>query len=341
TSLQADKLDKLDQLLLDPNGDRRSLLVNLAREMGMLRETSNGVRPTRTAVDWLKQSREAQLRALADAWSRSGWNELRRTPGLQCEGEQWQNDPIAARSALLDVLPRTTDWYSLTELIAHICETNPDFQRPDGDYDNWYIRDVETDNYITGFENWNRVEGRLLAFLVQSPLHWLGLTVTVKTADGTLYQLTDRALEWLQELPTSPDEVRVPLVIQGDGILIAPHNADRYQRFQAARISEPDAVQPGKPFAYRLTPQSLSRAKEEGITPERVLQFLEAATGRPVPAGVKRGINRWAERGVEGRLETAVILRVREPGILDTLRNNSKTRDYIGESLGEMSAMVR
>jgi hypothetical protein len=341
TSLQADKLDQLDRLLINSDSSRRSLLVNLAREMGMLRETDGGVRPTRTAVEWLQQSREQQLRTLADAWSASSWNELRRTPGLLCEGEQWQNDPISARSALLDVLPRTTDWYRLTDLIAHIRETDPDFQRPDGDYETWYIRDQLSGDYITGFDNWNRVEGRLLAFLVQGPLQWLGLAIHVITVNGTLYQLTDRALEWLQSVPASPDEVRVPLVIQSDAVLIAPHNADRYQRFQAARISEPDRVMPGQPFQYRLTAQSLARAKEEGITPERVLQFLEAATGRPVPPGVKRGINRWADRGVEGRLETAVILRVREPAILDTLRNNPKTRDFIGESLGEMSATVR
>ena len=46
-------------------------------------------------------------------------------------------------------------------------------------------------------------------------------------------------------------------------------------------------------------------------------------------------------RGVEGRLETAVILRVREAGILETLRTNPKTRDFIDESLGELAATVR
>ena len=47
----------------------------------------------------------AELRALVDAWSRSVWNELRHTPGLVAEGEAWQNAPLLARTALMDVLP--------------------------------------------------------------------------------------------------------------------------------------------------------------------------------------------------------------------------------------------
>ncbi|MCB0000701.1 MAG: hypothetical protein KDE56_33280, partial [Anaerolineales bacterium] len=73
----------------------------------------------------------------------------------------------------------------------------------------------------------------------------------------------------------------------------------------------------------------------------RLLQFLETASGRPVPPGVKRAISRWGERGVEGRLEEVVILRVREAAILDILRNNAQTQGFIGESLGDFAAVVR
>jgi hypothetical protein len=90
-----------------------------------------------------------------------------------------------------------------------------------------------------------------------------------------------------------------------------------------------------------LTPRSLALAREQGITPDRILQFLEEATGRPVPASVKRAISRWAERGVEGRLESAVILRVRDAAILETLRANPRTRNFIGESLSDLAVMVR
>ncbi|MCB9445515.1 MAG: helicase-associated domain-containing protein [Ardenticatenaceae bacterium] len=190
---------------------------------------------------------------------------------------------------------------------------------------------------ITGFENWEKVEGRLLPFLLHGPLAWLGLT----ESSGGSFRLTARALAWLAETPPPADEVRIPLIIQADGSLLAPHNAGRYERFQAARVCDAEPVQPGKPYQYRLTPQSLDQARQEGIAPDRILQFLAGASEKPLPASVKRAVERWAENGVEGRVETAVILRVRDAAILQTLRKNSKTRDYIGESLGDLAAAVR
>jgi hypothetical protein len=336
TQFQSGKLD-WPRYLLNPDADRRSLLLTLAREMGFLREVEAGLRPTRTAVQWLQQSREAQLRALADAWSSSAWNDLCHTPGLLCEGEGWANDPILARTALLDALPRSGDWFAIADLVAHVQENDPDFQRPDGNYDIWYIREAGNDDYITGFDNWDKVEGLLLPFLLRGPLAWLGLAET----GGGCFRLTARALDWLAETPPPADEIRMPLIIQTDGSLLAPHNAGRYERFQAARVCEVAPVQPGKPYQYRLTPQSLTQAQQEKIAPDRILQFLTEASERPLPVSVKRAVERWAENGVEGRVETAVILRVRDAAILQTLRKNSKTRDYIGESLGDLAATVR
>jgi hypothetical protein len=336
TQFQSGGLDWA-RYLINPDADRRSLLLTLAREMGFLKEVAAGLRPTRTAVQWLQQSRESQLRALADAWSSSAWNELGHTPGLISEGEGWQNDPILSRTTLLDALPRSGDWFRINDLVNLIKETDPDFQRPDGNYDTWYIREIDADDYITGFDNWDKVEGRLLPYLLRGPLFWLGLAET----SGENYRLTQRALDWLAEKPTSLDEVRMPLIVRADASLLAPHNAGRYERFQAARVSEAEPVLPGKPYHYRLTPQSLDQARVEGIATDRILQFLTEASERPLPASVKRAVERWAENGVEGRMETAVILRVRDATILKTLRHNSKTRDFIGESLGDLAATVR
>jgi hypothetical protein len=330
--------DKLNALLLNPNQDRRSLLLTLAQEMGMVRRSDGRIRPTRAAVAWLQKSREAQLRDLVDAWTSSEWNDLCHTPGLRCEGEGWRNDPLLARTALLDVLPRRADWYDLADVAARLKETDPDFQRPDGNYDTWYVRDVAEGIYLAGFAAWEGVEGRLLRFLVQGPLFWLGM---VETAEPSLFRLTPRALEWLADRPPVQDEVRVPLVVQPDGNLVVPYNADRYQRFQAARIGEPQPVTSGQPFTYRLTPRSLAGAQEQGISPERIVTFLAEAGSRPVPKSVQRAITRWAANGVEGKLEAVVALRVRDEAILDTLRNNPKTRDFIGESLGAFAATVR
>ncbi len=342
TGLQTDRLPNLDGLLMNPGRDRRSLLLTLATEMALLRRADERLRPTRAAIEWLQQSREAQLRALVDAWSRTVWNELRHTPGLEAEGDNWQNDPLLARTALMDVLPADDRWYRVADVVATIHHQDPDFQRPDGNYETWYIRDPESRAYLTGFENWHKVEGRLLHFLIRGPLFWLGMVELSADAgpERAAYRLAPRALAWLEDEPASADEVRVPLVVQPDGILLVPYNASRYERFQAARIADPEPLAPGKPYRYRIVPSSLAEAHGQGITPERMVQFLESASGRPVPTSVRRGITRWAERGVEGRLQSAVVLRVGDADILETLRTNPKTRDFIAEALGDLAVVI-
>jgi hypothetical protein len=335
--VQAKALASLYPYLFSADPDRLQLLVTLAQEAGYVREENGGYRPARSAVDWLRLGREAELRALAEAWSASSWNELCHTPGLACEGSGWHNDPIAARTVLFDHLPRDENWYAVDDLVALIHTSDPDFQRPEGNYDTWYIRDVSQDRYVRGFENWDVVEGRLLRFLLSGPMYWLGLA---EVGEG-FFRLTKRALAWLANRPAEGKGDRVPVVIQPDASILVPQAADRYQRFQVARVALPLPLQAGEPYRYHLTPASLKRAGEEGIQPERILAFLQEASGRPVPASVRRAVERWAAQGVEAQLAPAVILRVRDAAILDTLQANPKTRRYIGERLGDLAALVR
>jgi hypothetical protein len=342
-TLQNGKQTDIDRLLLNPDPERRSMLLTLASEMGLVRKSNGRLRPTRAAIIWLKQSRDEQLCALADTWSNSDWNDLCHTPGLQCEGENWHNDPILARTALLDALPRKPGWYLLADLVTTIKQVDPDFQRPDGNYDTWYIRDAENEGYLAGFDAWDDVEGRLIRFLVRSPLFWLGM---VEVADAgqleqTAFRLTERALNWLSGDPPARDELQMPLVVQQDGIILVPQNANRYHRFQVARISDAQRIENGRPFRYRLSPGSLARAREQGIKSERLLQFLAQASGRALPKSIQRAVERWEERGVEARIESVTVLRVNDESILETLRMNPRTRDYLGESLGDLAVVIK
>ena len=269
------------------------MLLTLASEMGLVRQSNGRLRPTRAAIAWLKQSRDAQLCALADAWSNSDWNDLCHTPGLRCEGENWHNDPILARTALLDALPRMPGWYLLSDLVTTIKQVDPDFQRPDGNYDTWYIRDADNEGYLAGFDAWDHVEGRLIRYLVKSPLFWLGMieVADISNPEQTAFRLTERALNWLSDDPPAQDELRVPIVVQQDGIVLVPQNADRYHRFQVARISEAQRIEDGRPFRYRLSPGSLAFAREQGIKSERLLQFLAQASGRALPKSIQRAVD--------------------------------------------------
>ncbi len=328
---------RLAPFLRDAGESRLSFLIQLGIDAGLLRENAGLLRPTRAAVEWLQQGREAQLRTLFTNWQTSAWNGLRHVSALVCEGE-WQNDPQAVRRVLVQSLPRTDAWFSAETLINTIHAQTPDFQRPDGDYDNWYIRDVASGDFLTGFASWHAVEGRLLRYVLLHPMVWLGL---LDHADDTA-RLSTRALAFLDDRTPQVKEVNAPVVVQADASLLVPQEASRFERFQATRIAEPQPLASGQPYLLRITPASLALAQEQGIKPNRVLQFLEKVSGknRPIPAGTRRAIERWGQNGTEGRLEQLIVLRVGDPAVIDTLRNNPKTKDFLGESLGDMAVMV-
>jgi hypothetical protein len=341
--LRQDKLNLFDSFLQQSNPQRLELLFTLAWELSLFRATDEGAKPARKSVEWLKQGREQQLRELADSWRECSWNELHNTPGLLCEGSGWTNDPVAARSAIIAALPDNLLWYGTSAFIRMIKENNPDFQRPGGNYDTWYIREHESGEYLRGFESWDDVEGRLLRFVIMGPLYWLGLVRLRETDDSTdiSFQLTSRGLDWLNGRPVERDEITVPIVVGNDATLSVPINANQYHRFQIARVADLVSAEPNKPYEYWLTPSSLETAKEQGIEPSRLLEFLRGASGRPIPAGTKRAIDRWVEQGFEARIERAVILKVRDETILEKLRENPKTRPFIAETLGDLAAVIK
>ena len=84
---------------------------------------------------------------------------------------------------MLDDLPRQT-WWNLKSFIEAIKEQHPDFQRPAGDYDSWFIRDAANGHYLRGFTDWDLVDGALIRFLLADVMHRLGLLDLASPGEG-------------------------------------------------------------------------------------------------------------------------------------------------------------
>jgi len=147
----------------------------------------------------------------------------------------------------------------------------------------------------------------------------------------------------LAEPPPEPEPA--PLALRSDFTVLAPP-ARRYERFQLSRVADWVATPPtggaGEgPFVYRLTPTSLERARRQGIPVARVLEFLRRTTGAPVPRSVEAALTRWETRGVEARLERAVLLRLSSEGLMAQVTSSPRTRRFIHERIGPRAALVR
>jgi hypothetical protein len=346
---------RLAQRLHDPDADRLGFLHHLIQRVGWLRSSLSGertetgsLRPDPGSVTaWLQSPVNQQRAALARAWREDPtWNDLFRVSALHPEDTgAWHNDPLLARRAILGHLRvcEPAAWYELDDLVAAIKYADPDFQRPGGDYTTWYIRDAATGTYLSGFESWESVEGALIRYLVTGPLFWLGL-IDLGSAGPkdppTAFLLTPAGRAFLGLDDPLPEGELPPLVLRpGFTVLVPP--AQRYERFQLARIAR--WVRTGDPFVYRLTPTSLQRARQQGIAVTRVLEFLDQATGAetPLPRIVEAALLRWDAREAEVRLERALLLRLSSEELMDQLMSHSRTRRLIAERIGPTAALVR
>lgn len=334
----------------------RAMLTHLAYDLELIYDertlTHVVTRVNRDAVKaWLDAPRQHQLRALAEAWLVTEWNELAYTPGL--EADQWPNNPLLARRAVLDALEGVPAeiWWSLDAFIEHLKEANPDFQRPSGDYGAWYLRDAYTGEILHGFQYWDHVEGALIRFIVDGPLRWLGLA---RSGRGTLLlTLLGLALQGRAEWPSDPDrETRIR--IDAQGLISVPVQVSRYDRLQVARFSAwisapaPASYMPGQPhgddgvYTYRLTPQAIERVMEEGVSIQsHIIPFLQRLSGHSVPDNVLQMLQSWHEEPKDIIVHDVVVVTARDLGVYERIRGNRRINRWLGQQIGPHAHIVK
>jgi hypothetical protein len=320
-----------------------TVLLKLLDAAGLLDPA--GLPAPEPARAFLEAPRGAALAQLAQAWlSSDTFNELRLLPGLSAEGD-WQNDPRRARQAVLDFLtavPSAT-WWSLPAFIAAVRQQSPDFQRPAGDYDSWFIRHLASGEFLRGFEHWDAIDGALLRYLVCGPLHWLGMIDLALPAPGSApsaFRFTPWAVDLLHGQPPSglPVEEPTGLLARSDARLFLPRRLQRLARYQVARFCEWEK-ETSDGYHYRLTPISLERARKQGLTVTHLLALLRKhAAG--VPPSLARALERWEQHGAQARLEALVVLRVTVPEVLQALRASRAAR-YLGEPLSPTAVAIK
>jgi hypothetical protein len=312
---------------------RLEMILALALEAGLLREKGQVIEPDRDPTrKWLQASYPEQAALLVTTWLESDrWNDLWHVPGLQPERTGWENDPQLPRQLMLKLLRRLDP------------STTPDFQRTAGEYDGWYLRDIKTGQFLLGFQHWDDVEGALLRFLVAGPLHWLGLVEWAEDEEGAMVAFRPTAagqtFAQVGSFPYPPGPSQARIRVLADASIVVPLGVDRLTRFQVARLADWEPLT--EAYRYRLTPDSLARAKEDNIPLTRALAFLASRSGHPLPESVKEAVTSWERDGVQVRLRQLVVLQVKDEAVLDRLRAAPEVRALLGETIGPLAVAVR
>ena len=321
----------------------QSFLARLASEIG-LTDLQNAPIPE-VLQAFFQTPRESVLRDCFSSWNSSIiHNDLQNLPGLVFEGS-WQNDPLKTRHWLLDLLQnlQPDTWYSLKHLLDLIKKYAPDFQRPSGDYDSWFIRQADSELFLRGFEHWDEVDGRLIRYLVAGPLHWLGMLDLGISQNEKRVDVFRRSVRFEAMLANQPlvsaATLEKPIRLVNDLVIEIPLFASPMARYQIARFCEVQKVT-SEATLYEITPASLLGAQEAGLKPLQLLQLLERTIKTPISSTLKQVIANFDAHGLEARLETRPLLSVRTPEMLQALQQNPRTAKWILNVLNPTTAVI-
>lgn len=303
--------------------------------------------PERTR-SFLEAPRGQALSLLVRSWMESqSFNELRLLPGLKFEGE-WSNDPHQARSMILELVGQIPEnrWWSLSAFIHAVHDQRPDFQRPTGDYDSWFIRQESSGSYLRGFSAWGDVEGALVRFLICGPMHWLGLVDLAAPApegEPSALRLSRWAAAlWHGKAPEQSAKEDAAIKISADGLLSIPVQAPRAIRYQVARFCrwEGERERNGRvEYLYRITPAALERAKSHGLRASQLVSLLRRHCDGPFPPVVAHAVERWENNSTQAVVENVTLLQVTSPEILAALKKSRAAR-CLGETLNETTVII-
>jgi hypothetical protein len=289
---------------------------------------------TEAVKKFLAASRTEALQMLYKAWLDSQtFDELRLIPEITCEGE-WTNSPRETRSTVLNMLSAMPKgkWWSIPAFLRDLKTKHPDFQRPAGDYDSWFIKRESDGQYLRGFVHWDEVDGAVVQAVIQM-LHSLGrvdLAATEENGAITAFRFAD-----FVEKKKADEKIG----IASNGTITVPRLFPRAVRYQLARFCEWDGERADE-YKYRISAQSLKRANEQGLKAEQLLSLFVKHTKGNVPPALVKALKRWEANGAEARVGSLSVLRVSKPEVITELRK-SRAGKFLGELLSPTAVVVK
>ncbi|HPC06582.1 MAG TPA: helicase-associated domain-containing protein [Anaerolineaceae bacterium] len=282
---------------------------------------------------FLESTRAESLLFLVQRWQEStSLNELRLLDHLVFEGN-WVNSPQPAREFLVGMLRcvPTGIWWDLNSFIEHVKTEKPDFQRPAGDYDSWFIQRTSDGQYLRGFESWDDVDGGLIRYLITGPMHLLGLLDLAGDEPKTAYAFkwtgwADALLD--NRLPAIHEPQPGHIHLNNNGMLLIDRTALRPLRYQLARFCDWLGLKENT-YRYQISPAGLVNARKQGLQVSQLEALLHKHADSPLPPGILQAIQRWEKDGTTALIQSAAILRLDNPEVFEKLKRSRAGRQIL------------
>ncbi len=320
-----------------------TLLYQLLRASNLL--DASDVPDSHNTRLFLENNRAESLLFLLQHWLQSeDINELHHLSHLLFEG-YWKNSTLTARHTVIHLLQRVppNTWWNLESFIAAVKTEMPDFQRPAGDYDSWFIRRAADERYLRGFAFWDEIDGALIRYLITVPMHYLGLIDLAAPAAGS----QPNAFRWsawsssllTNQVPPIREPAASPIKLLTSGLLHVPRTASRSVRYQLARFCEWEGLKDNI-YRFRISHAGLVQAVKQRLQPSQMIALLQKSAEPPLPSGILNAIHHWEKAGSATQLQSAMLIRVESAVVLEKLQASRAGR-YISEVINPTTCVIR
>jgi hypothetical protein len=233
-------------------------------------------------------------------------------------------------------------WFSIHDFIYWIHKTDPDFQRSSGEYKTWLIKNKVSDEFLTGFEHWFDVEGRLAYYFLTGPFFWLGI-LDLALDEGEEV-VAFRRSNWAEGLlnikPINSDRKETSeITLHQNGIILVPFKTQREIIYQIARFCKWEERQL-ELYKFRISPLAIQRAKAQNITTKQIQALFQKYVKKPAPMNIIDALGRWDKNRSNIKIERYALIRVASSTLLDHIVNSNSKR-FICERLNGSTALIR
>ena len=352
---------EIDDVRSEQDAGRLFFLRLLAQALGLLVVRNETVYAA-AAPGFFAGSVAERARRAFDAWlAGSFWNELLHVPGLALRPPPAPLEPARPelRTARQTTLALLREYAADAWLSRAIVLAGARLRRPDLLFA--HQRRGQTDVYtaagnpfgldfrprggwLSPHDAWLRVEGALLAALIEGPLHWLGAVDLDYSSAGHVlaYHLSPagRALlgtgDWPEALTeTAPGR----LVIQPNFEMLALPPVREATLLLLDQIAEREALD--QVARYRLTRERWVLALQAGASAAALIERLEHKAEVELPQNMRYSLLEWERQAQRVRVYRGVaLLEVEDAALLDTWLADPDLASFILRRLTPTAALV-
>jgi hypothetical protein len=350
-----------------------SFVHYLAERAGLVDLEGQWLKPTLVAQGWLAQPGAERVRVLWEAWREDSETNAELWSRFRLPGDP-DLSPLTRFNGLLHFLASLAPGaYPLDDLLDALARRDPALLQPCAPYRVWAELDEDTQ---TDFRQRAR---QWLAEMLTGPLAWFGATSNLQSPipdtqspmPNTPYPIFFTPLgaallgrgdgTWPEDPPPSPLHLRLPTLDEEGQPIAVPLTVSvglpPASRFALSTLMEEDegqmkmgapgqsvTGQPGGSRTHReqvlITPRSLARALHRGHTVEGLVAFLEELATEPLHPAVLKALYTWAETVEAITIAPALLLRVRDPALLQEFSSIRRLRARLGETLSARAVTV-